>query len=659
MELLIFIITLLVLLLITNFISSFISFIPIALIQIAVGIIFNLAVQDFSIEVESEWFLLLFIAPLLYYDGAHFPRNQLWKLRLPILGNAIILVLLTTLVGGVFVHWLIPSIPLAAAFALMAILSPTDPVAVNGIAKRVQIPERIMNVVRGESLINDASGLVAFKYAVAAIVTGYFSIQLAIGDFLYTFFVGGIIGAIGAMLIFLLRFSIRKFPNIDVTFYVLIQLLTPFILYLVSEELFHASGVIAVVAGGILSAIFNEKTEHLVAQEQILTDNLWSILTFTLNGVIFLLLGLILPTATKTVFTSHEFPNDLLSLYVLVIGIAVLLIRLIWTMIFNQLDYRLFKNPEKVYFKDEVLTTLVGVRGTITMVGILSLPLAMNSGDSFPERQLLIFLAAGVILFTLIIATIFLPLLSEPTKDKDIKLVEEKRKMIHQAILSIRANMNDENAVAALQLIKQYNVMLLNVDRQQGEKNLQSQRLQALQMRKLGLQLEGFYTEKYLTEKNIDPSIRSELEYKFKEKMKGFNTNPFTILLKQFRSMIHQRNIDKLSPDMLHQIKIGESELNNYVTASIVEHMKNNPDISLDIANRLIIYYQHLQKAYQNEDQLDREQQIEDLSFIAIEAQRGLINDWYREGEITNEVARELKRFLISLESIILMEQEE
>ncbi|AWE07835.1 sodium:proton antiporter [Lysinibacillus sp. 2017] len=659
MELLIFIITLLVLLLITNFISSFISFIPIALIQIAVGIIFNLAVQDFSIEVESEWFLLLFIAPLLYYDGAHFPRNQLWKLRLPILGNAIILVLLTTLVGGVFVHWLIPSIPLAAAFALMAILSPTDPVAVNGIAKRVQIPERIMNVVRGESLINDASGLVAFKYAVAAIVTGYFSIQLAIGDFLYTFFVGGIIGAIGAMLIFLLRFSIRKFPNIDVTFYVLIQLLTPFILYLVSEELFHASGVIAVVAGGILSAIFNEKTEHLVAQEQILTDNLWSILTFTLNGVIFLLLGLILPTATKTVFTSHEFPNDLLSLYVLVIGIAVLLIRLIWTMIFNQLDYRLFKNPEKVYFKDEVLTTLVGVRGTITMVGILSLPLAMNSGDSFPERQLLIFLAAGVILFTLIIATIFLPLLSEPTKDKDIKLVEEKRKMIHQAILSIRANMNDENAVAALQLIKQYNVMLLNVDRQQGEKNLQNQRLQALQMRKLGLQLEGFYTEKYLTEKNIDPSIRSELEYKFKEKMKGFNTNPFTILLKQFRSMIHQRNIDKLSPDMLHQIKIGESELNNYVTASIVEHMKNNPDISLDIANRLIIYYQHLQKAYQNEDQLDREQQIEDLSFIAIEAQRGLINDWYREGEITNEVARELKRFLISLESIILMEQEE
>ena len=114
MELLMTIIILLVLLLITNLLSGFISSLPIALIQIVVGVIFSLLVKDFSIEIESEWFLLLFIAPLLYYDGAHFPRNQLWELRLPILGNSVILVLLTTILGGWFVHWMIPSIPLAA-----------------------------------------------------------------------------------------------------------------------------------------------------------------------------------------------------------------------------------------------------------------------------------------------------------------------------------------------------------------------------------------------------------------------------------------------------------------------------------------------------------------------------------------------------------------
>lgn len=659
MELLISIITLLVLLLITNFISSFISSIPIALIQIVVGIIFSLTVKDFSIDIDSEWFLLLFIAPLLYYDGAHFPRNQLWKLHLPILGNAVVLVLLTTILGGLFVHWFIPSIPLAAAFALMAILSPTDPVAVNGIAKRVQIPERIMNVVRGESLINDASGLVAFKYAVAAIVTGHFSIQAATGDFLYMFFLGGIIGAIGAILIFLLRFSINKIPSIDVTFYVLIQLLTPFILYLVSEELFHASGVIAVVAGGILSAILNEKTEHLVAQEQILTDNVWSISTFTLNGIIFLLLGLILPSATKKLFVSQEMPNGQLFIYTIVIGLVVLLIRLIWTMIFDQLDYRLFKSNEKISFKDQVVTTLVGVRGTITMVGILSLPFLTNAGENFPERQLLIFLAAGVILFTLIVATIFLPLLNEPAKVKDTNLVEEKRKMMQQAVKTIQVIMNDDNAIAALQLIKQYNSMLLNLDRKQGEENHHNQRKQAVQIQKIGIQLERIYTEKYLQEKNIDPMIRLELEFLLNEKKESFQTNPFTLLIKRFQYLIHQRNMDRLTPGMKQQIKSEENNLNHYVATSIVEHLKTNQDVSPNIEKKLVVYYRQLQNNYNNDNRIDIEAQKEDLSFTAIEAQRSLINDWYREGEITNDVAKELKRFLISLESIILIDQEE
>lgn len=117
-------------------------------------------------------------------------------MKMPILGNVIILVLITTLAGGYFIHWLISSIPLAAAFALVAILSPTNPVAVNGIAKRIQIPGKILNIVRGESLINDASGLVAFKYAVAAVVTGYFSIKKALLNFSYTFIVGAILGLV-------------------------------------------------------------------------------------------------------------------------------------------------------------------------------------------------------------------------------------------------------------------------------------------------------------------------------------------------------------------------------------------------------------------------------------------------------------------------------
>lgn len=176
MDLLMSVLLLIVGLLISNIISHYLPSIPTALTQIGFGILIALLFRDISLEIETEWFLLLFVAPLLYNDGRHFPREELWRMRAPIFGNAIILVLLTTIGGGYFIHWLIPNIPLAAAFALAAILSPTDPVAVNGIAKRIRIPEKVLHLVRGESLINDASGLVAFNYAVAAVVTGYFSL---------------------------------------------------------------------------------------------------------------------------------------------------------------------------------------------------------------------------------------------------------------------------------------------------------------------------------------------------------------------------------------------------------------------------------------------------------------------------------------------------
>ncbi|GJM73971.1 hypothetical protein HMSSN036_61870 [Paenibacillus macerans] len=206
MDLLITVILLLICLVVSNIISHYIPFIPTALTQIVFGIAIALAFNGIHLEIETEWFLLLFVAPLLYNDGRHFPREELWKLRGPILGNAIVLVLLTTIGGGYFIHAIIPEIPLVAAFALAAILSPTDPVAVNGIAKRIHIPDKVLNLVRGESLINDASGLVAFNYAVAAVVTGYFSLREAVYDFTYMFILGAVLGLVLSLVMTWLRF---------------------------------------------------------------------------------------------------------------------------------------------------------------------------------------------------------------------------------------------------------------------------------------------------------------------------------------------------------------------------------------------------------------------------------------------------------------------
>jgi len=659
MEILISILFLLVLLLVTNVLAHYIPFIPIALIQIAVGIIVALVAQNFTIEIESEWFLLLFIAPLLYYDGAHFPREQLWKMRLPILGNAIVLVLLTTIIGGFFVHWMIPSIPLAAAFALMAILSPTDPVAVNGIAKRVHIPERIMNLVRGESLINDASGLIAFKYAVAAIVTGYFSIQSATTDFLYMFFIGALIGVIGALALFWIRLHLRRIGIVDVTFFVLLQVLTPFILFFLSEEVFHASGVISVVAGGIIASIIKEKAESIIAQEQVVTQHVWSILTFTLNGIIFILLGLMLPTATNSVLVSEEIRNSVLILYVLAIGLIILFIRFLWTMLFNLLEKQRFKNNDISTIKDHIITTLVGVRGTITMVGILSLPLIINGGGLFPERQLLLFLAAGVILFTLIMATIFLPLLSTQEALQQSNLMHEKRKMIEHAIHSIQLETVEENAPIALSLTNQYKAMLLNIEREQSEGALQTYKQKILEARKLGMELEIYYTNQYMAEHGFNQLTQSEINYILKERKDTLNNRSFTLLKRRLRYFLRERKLSKLPANAIEQINHTKKELIDYVSSSIIRHVRETKDYPTDIAQRVEMHYRHLQYASNKMVPSNQEELKEHLALIAIEAQRSLINEWYQAGNINGEVAKELRRFVNNLESVILLEEEE
>ncbi|MDQ0175327.1 cation:proton antiporter [Bacillus chungangensis] len=659
MEILISILILLVLLLVTNVLAHYISFIPIALIQIAVGMIVALAAKNFTIEVEAEWFLLLFIAPLLYYDGAHFPREQLWKMRLPILGNAIILVLLTTIVGGLFVHWMILSIPLAGAFALMAILSPTDPVAVNVIAKRVHIPDRIMNLVRGESLINDASGLIAFKYAVAAIVTGYFSLKSATNDFIYMFFVGVFIGIFGALVIFLIRLHFRRIGIVDLTFYVLLQVLTPFILFLIAEEVFHASGVITVVTGGIISAIIKEKTESIIAQEQVVTEHVWSIVNFILNGVIFLLLGLMLPSATNSILVSEEIHNSILILYVLGIGLMVFVIRFAWMMFFHVMDKKIFKSKETVTMKDHIVTTLVGVRGTITMVGILSLPLITNQGELFPDRQLLIFLAAGVILFTLVMATIFLPLLNAQETAQQSNLIDEKRKMIKHAIRSIQRETVEENAPIALRLMNQYNTMLLNIERKQSEEALQAYKQQILEARKIGMELETIYTNQYMAKHELNESIQHEIEYILKERKDMLNNQPFTLLKRRLRYFLHERKMSKLPANVVEQMITVKKDLKKYVSSSIVKHVRETNEFSLDIAQKVEMYYRHLQYASYKMDSSKQEEQKEYLALIAIEAQRNLINEWYQAGNINNELAKELRRFVHNLESVILLEEEE
>lgn len=672
MDLLMIILLLMVCLLISNIISHYIPSIPTALIQIVLGVILSFFFKHNSIEIEEEWFFLLFVAPLLYNDGKSFPRGELWKMRRSILGNSVVLVLLTTVGGGYFIHWMIPSIPLAGAFALAAILSPTDPVAVNGIAKRIHIPEKVLNLVRGESLINDASGIVAFNYAIAAVLTGYFSLKEAVLNFSYIFLAGAALGLLFTLIMTIIRFTLHKKGINDVVFHSLLQILAPFGIFIVTENFLHASGVIAVVVAGIFHSIINEKIEIRIAEEQVLTENIWSIILFVLNGSVFLLLGLNIPSSMIEIISNPNIENLKAFGYVIAIGLAILTIRFAWSYLSTYYEYHLNKenNIEKPDVKISLLTTLTGVRGTVTMVGVLSIPLFLNNGEVFPERSLILFLTAGIILFTLILATVFLPILckedlvqnNNAAKDD---LSEAKNRLLLASIKAIEAEINEKNEDVAYELINEYkHTFYHHSSEHEGiELRASANQQKMAEIRLIALNAEKNYVYKLMEECEWNEEIFNAFERSFDYREEALLTNARqdTIFLirkiirrskhfygNNFREKDAQRKSLELVKDI--QLKAFEKAIE-----ALEEYRESHE--ATKFTHKVILDYKGMINRFNggivkySEEDLE---QKEELRIKAMDLERCEIRKMYESGEITREQSKELRRYVNYIESVIL-----
>ena len=389
--------------------------IPLPLVQIGLGALVA-GVLKRGHALEPDIFFLLFLPPLLFLDGWRIPKQGLFRDKSAILELALGLVVFTVVGAGLLIHWLIPPMPLAVAFALAAILSPTDPVAVSAIASRVPIPKRLMHILEGESLLNDASGLVCFRFAVAAAMTGSFSLMQAGLTFLWLAGAGLLIGvAVTLGVTSLQRWLWRSFgegPGAAL----LVNLLIPFAAYLVAEEL-QASGILAAVAAGITMS-YVELTGRITGSMRVQRTEVWNTVQFAFNGIMFVLLGEQLPGVTLRAIqtmhvTGHHSPWWLL-VYVLEINLALVALRLVWVWLslrWNLLRARLRGERYTIQTSWRVVLAMsvAGVRGAITLAGVLTLPLLLPSGEAFPMRAVVTFLAAAVILISLAGATLLLP----------------------------------------------------------------------------------------------------------------------------------------------------------------------------------------------------------------------------------------------------------
>jgi len=420
---------------------------PTPLVQIGLGAAIA-AFSQHGVRLDPDIFFLLFLPPLLFLDGWRIPKEGLLRDKGTILELALGLVIFTVIGVGLFIHWMIPVMPLPVAFALAAIISPTDPVAVSSITSRVPMPRRAMHVIEGESLLNDASGLVCFRFAVAAAVTGTFSPPLAAVTFLQLVIGGVAIGVGLTFLVMLGKNAISTRFGEESGAQVLVSLLIPFAAYQTAE---HAggSGILAAVSAGIMMS-YMEMSVAALGQTRMQRAAVWNTVQFALNGIMFVLLGEQLPelllNAANAVQESNHVNPWWLAVYVLAINLALAALRFLWVWVslrFAALVATIKGTPQpgRPNVRLVAAVSVAGVRGAITLAGVLTLPLTLNSGLPFPARDLAIVLAAGVVVLSLIAASVGLPRLLKGLNmpEESHHAIEEDRARVAAAAAAIRA----------------------------------------------------------------------------------------------------------------------------------------------------------------------------------------------------------------------------
>jgi CPA1 family monovalent cation:H+ antiporter len=411
-----------------------------------------------KVTLNPELVFFLFLPPLLF-PAALFTSWRDFRLNLrPISLLAIGLVLFTTVAVAYLAHYFM-HLPLAAGFVLGAIISPPDAIAATAIAERLKVPRRIVTILEGESLVNDATALVAYRFAVAAVMSGSFSLAHASGQF----FIVGIGGILTGLAVGWLAQQFHKRVD-DAPIEITVSLLTPFAAYLCAERL-GVSGVLAVVTAGLY--LGRRMPELLTFKTRLQGGPVWEMVEFLLNGFVFILIGLQLPGVLHALSDDH-IPIPRLIYFALLISLAVIVIRILWVFPAAYLPRLIFKKIRRrdPYPKWQHVTIIgwTGMRGVVSLAAALAIPLTLDEtpgGTPFPGRDLILFLTFVVILATLVVQGLSLPLLIRwlGIKDDGSMEIEEReaRLKANQAALA-RLNEIGENEPAKADALQRLRV---------------------------------------------------------------------------------------------------------------------------------------------------------------------------------------------------------
>lgn len=431
---------------------------PLPVLQIIIGAAIAFPSFGLHVEFDPDLFLFLFIPPLIFADGRRMPFYEFMQSRWEIMSLALFLVFVTVLGLGLFIPKLMPEVPLAVAFALAAVLSPTDAVALSGIVGKGRLPKKMNKILEGEALLNDASALVSLKYAVAIIMgTMVFKTTTDYAEMGVNFLLmaggGVLIGLVVTWVYVRLVRALSRLQGDETAIQMIFLLLLPFLVYAVAEHI-GASGILAAVVAG-MTVTYNNTMSDVSIEMRFQANSIWSVLEYLLNGIVFLMLGLQIPGIVEYSIERITTDSDtnfvsLVSDIFIVYGM-LMLVRFLWLLAMKHLKKVFFwrKNKkwgfEDLSVRELVIMTFAGVRGAVTLAAALSIPLYISTSPtiiSVPARYQVIFIAIGVIIISLIVAIVILPILlkgfSVDDDDLDHEIKIAKASMQQVALSSLQ-----------------------------------------------------------------------------------------------------------------------------------------------------------------------------------------------------------------------------
>ena len=581
MELLIYLILFLLVLIVSTTTNKLLPFLPLPLVQILLGLGIGLFLPNTDFHLNTELFLAMVIGPLLFREAEEADITSVLKHWRIIVYLIFPVIFISTLSLGSLAHFLWLSLPLAACLAVGAALGPTDLVAFASLSERFRFPKRVSNILKGEGLLNDASGLVAFQMALAAWTTGTFSLSQAGTSLALSILGGFVVGFVTAMVNRFLHTFLLSVRATDIASELLLELSLPLMTFFIAEEI-HVSGIIAVVVAGILKASRFKKITLLEAQVDTVTDTVWHTVTFMLNGSVFVILGMELEMIAEPILTNPLYNPLLLLSSVVLLTLLLFAIRFVMIYGFYVWRTRRLKKSLRKYMKDMLLLTFSGVKGTVSIATILLIPSNLEQ-----EYPLLLFLVAGVTLLSFLTGLLVLPHLSEEQE-------ETKDYLMHIAILNeVTGELEKEleghkNKLPLYAAIDNYHGRIENLILSQENKSSQED-WEALKLLILSIESDGLeqaYEEGKIGERGYQVYQRylKNMEQSINRKVASRLTYYFLVSLRILRFVLHelltfgqtfrswndkeQRRLRAIDYDQISELYLENTEL-------IIESLEN------------------------------------------------------------------------------------